>query len=82
MSNEYSVCEFFADDTHAYASRFVSMQQAVEQAMQLTRNVGARIGATTRIIVTDGGDDTVLEWQYGKGITWPTAEDLARMGFT
>ena len=31
-----------------------------------------------RIIVTDGGDDTVFRWEHGKGITWPTPEERTK----
>jgi hypothetical protein len=26
---------------------------------------------TKRVIITDGGDYCVFEWQFGKGIVWP-----------
>jgi hypothetical protein len=28
-------------------------------------------GPIVKIIITDGGDHTVFEWQRGKGITFP-----------
>lgn len=68
---EFSVCQFFPDDSYEYVCRWVGAKEAVETAKRCTETVGARIGITRRIIVTDGGDFTVFEWQFGKGVTFP-----------
>lgn len=71
---EFSVYQFFPDDSCEEVLRFVEAGPAVSMAAQLSQSVGARIGTTVRIIITDGGDFTVFEWLYGKGVTFPNLE--------
>lgn len=71
MSELYSVVQFFRDDTHEYVRRGLEAKEAVETASHYCSSVGAKLGTTTRVIITDGGDDTVFEWQFGKGVTFP-----------
>lgn len=75
MSTElFNVVQFFPDGGYEYSNRGLELRAAVERAKALTETVGARIGTTTRIIITDGGDLTVFEWEFGKGVTYPTPE--------
>lgn len=71
MEHEYSVCQFFADGSYEYFQRFVTDKVAVQAAIDLARSVGAKIGTTQRVIITDGGDCIAWEWVHGKGITFP-----------
>jgi hypothetical protein len=73
---EYSVCQFFPDGQYEYTRRWVSVEEAVEAFQHYTTCVAARIGATQRVIITDGGDCTNFEWVQGKGIVYPTKEEL------
>ena len=68
---QYSVVRFFIDDTHEYLKRFVPCEEAIGAARDACRSVGAQIGTTQRVIVTDGGDFTVMEWTYAEGVTFP-----------
>jgi len=68
---EFSVYQFFLDETSERVESFVDPQTAVETACRLTRSVGAKMGTTARVIITDGGDFTCFEWQAGKGVTYP-----------
>jgi hypothetical protein len=68
---EFSVYQFFANDTYERVRSFVGAQEAVEAARALTTSVGARIGTTRRVIITDGGDCTNFEWKFGEGVTYP-----------
>jgi hypothetical protein len=68
---EFNVCQFFADDSYEYVARHIDSASAVDLAMRLTDTLGARLGTTRRVIITDGGDDTNFEWLYGKGVTFP-----------
>lgn len=68
---EFSVVQFFVDDSYEYVSRFMDGKQAVELAANLAHSVGGKIGTTKRIIITDGGDFTVFEWKFGEGVTFP-----------
>jgi hypothetical protein len=68
---EYSVWQFFPDDSYEPVLRRVDARTAVERAKRLTETVGARIGTTRRVIITDGGDCTCFEWKFGEGVTFP-----------
>lgn len=68
---EFSVCQFFDDDSYEYVRRYVGEEEAVKAAQHYCGNVAARVGMTKRVIITDGGDTTCFEWQYGKGVTFP-----------
>lgn len=72
--NEFSVCQFFEDDTFEYVRRFVSAEEAVKTARHYCDNVAVKMGITKRVIITDGGDCCVFEWKAGEGVTWPTTE--------
>jgi hypothetical protein len=76
MRNEFSVCQFFSNDMYEYVRRWVSAEEAMKAFQHYTTSVGARLGTTVRVIITDGGDDTNMEWIFGKGITFPTKEML------
>ncbi len=71
---EFSVCQFFPDESYEYVRRFVTAEEATKAFQHYTSSVGARLGTTTRVIITDGGDDCNAEWVYGKGITFPLQE--------
>lgn len=73
MEGQYSVCQFFTDGSYEYFVRFVDGKTATEKFTACATSVGAIIGTTVRIILTDGGDMTNMEWVRGKGITFPPA---------
>jgi hypothetical protein len=68
---EFSVYQFFADKSYERVLSFVDGRTAVTQAAELTRSVGGRVGTTRRVIITDGGDYTVFEWRFGRGVVYP-----------
>jgi cellulase/cellobiase CelA1 len=67
---EFSVCQFFEDGTSEYVRRNVGPKEAVDAAHHYCNSVGARMGFTKRVIITDGGDCVNFEWVYGKGVTF------------
>ena len=69
--NKYSVCQFFEDDHYEFVRRFVGSKEAVETAIHYATSIGARLGTTNRVIITDGGDCCCWEWKFDKGITFP-----------
>jgi hypothetical protein len=71
---EFSVCQFFVTGEYEYVRRYVTARKAVEAARHYTDSVAAKIGVVDRVIITDGGDCTVFEWLFGKGVTYPTKE--------
>lgn len=59
-------------DGYSHAERrFIDARTAVELAQSLTLRPAVRLGVIRRVIITDGGDFTVFEWQLGKGVTFP-----------
>ena len=68
---EFSVCQFFPDDSYEYVRRFVSIDEALKAAEHYTQNVSAHAGLTSRVIITDGGDCICFEWIYGQGVVFP-----------
>jgi hypothetical protein len=79
---EYSVCQFFVDGSYEYVREFVSAEQAVKTARYYTTSVGAQIGITVRVIITDGGDCINFEWRVGEGVTYPPRDDCGKyVGF-
>lgn len=75
MKGEFSVCQFFEDDSYEYVRRYVDIEEAVNAAKHYTSSVGAQLGFTKRVIITDGGDCINFEWQYGQGITYPPKDE-------
>lgn len=71
ISELFSVCQFFEDESYEYVRRFVTAEEAVKAAQHYTTSPGARLGFTRRVIITDTGDSCVFEWKFGEGITWP-----------
>lgn len=70
MRGEFSVAQFFADGSYEYVRRYVSAEEAILAFYSFTQSVGARLGTTRRVIVTDGGDSINAEWIQGK-FTYP-----------
>lgn len=71
MENEFSVAQFFPDGQYEYVRRWVTAEEAMKAFVHYSNSVGAQIGTTVRVIITDGGDNTNAEWEFGKGITFP-----------
>lgn len=78
--DEFSVCQFFVDGSYEYVRRYVSAEEAVKAAKHYTTCIGARLGTTVRVIITDGGDFTNFEWKYGEGITYPRHDGTRYVG--
>ena len=71
LREQFSVCQFFADGSNEYVCRFVDVVEALTTFRRCCHSVGARIGTTTRVIITDMLDCTNAEWRHGQGITYP-----------
>ena len=72
MSDEFSVWIFFPDDGgHVAEAQWIGPEAAMTLAIGITRRPAAKVGLIERVIVTDGGDYTCWEWQFGKGVTFP-----------
>jgi hypothetical protein len=76
---EFSVIQWFKDGSSELVKEYVGPEEAVYTARGLTESVGAQIGNTVRVIITDGGDCITFEWKYGEGVVFPTREQCAEM---
>lgn len=75
MSDErFDVVQFFRDGSYEFVERDLDVKAAVERFRSLSWSLGAQVGTTVRVIITDGGDFTVAQWEFGKGVTWPSPE--------
>lgn len=76
MADElFNVFQFFVDGSQEKVAELVPARQAVETVRNLITSLGAQMGTTKRVIITDTGDLTNLEWVYGLGITYPVQEE-------
>jgi hypothetical protein len=73
---EFSVWLFFPDEMHVAECQWVDAKTAVSCFNDVIRRPAARGGFIRRVIITDGGDYTIAEWQYGRGLTFPPAAAL------
>ena len=76
MNDEFSVCQFFEDGSYEYTRRYVSPEEAMKAFQHYCTSVGAKLGTTTRVIITDGGDQINAEWLFGKGLVYPPKENV------
>jgi len=67
---EFSVYQFFEDESWERVREWVDAEEAVKAAHHYCNSVAAKLGITKRVIITDEGDFTTFEWQYGKGIIY------------
>jgi hypothetical protein len=73
--DRFAVWVWFPDGTHLCEAEDLDEESAAKKACSLSQNVGARIGTTQRItIVEQKSDDTVFEWTFGKGVTFPVPQ--------
>ena len=68
---QFSVWIFWADGTHSAVAVLIKAGEAVRMAQTLSIYLGPADPTCERIIVTNGGDDTVFEWKRGEGVTFP-----------
>ncbi len=68
----FCVSQFFSDGTNEQVTKTpVSGEEAVARAKLLTDSIGARIGTTQRVVITDSSDLIVFEWIHGQGVVFP-----------
>lgn len=67
----FAVVLFFPDGSYIYERCGLDAAAAVTLAKECSLRPAALAGIITRILITDDGDNTVFEWQFGTGVTWP-----------
>jgi hypothetical protein len=72
---EFSVVEFYYNGSHAYVERWLDAESAVKLAKVCSDGATAAEGFVVKIIITDGGDNTVFQWEQGKGVTFPERKE-------
>lgn len=70
-AREFSVHQFFPDGTSECVRDHVGPEEAVQTAHSFTTRPAAVLGIIQRVLITDGGDCCVFEWQFGKGVVFP-----------
>lgn len=76
----FSVYQFFPNERWEKVRDNVPAAEAVNAFRHYISCVGAQLGTTVRVIITDSGDLTCAEWIRGKGIVFPTEKDLKNAG--
>jgi hypothetical protein len=73
MSNgdEYSVALWFPDGSYMYEARWLSAGAAVRLAKRCTERPAAAAGFIDKVMITDGGDNTVFLWEHNRGVVFP-----------
>ena len=75
MTDEFSVWLFFPDGSHIAEGTWLEGEEAVRLAREVTQRVAAKTGMIAKVIITDGGDNTVFQWKHGEGVTWPPGKN-------
>jgi hypothetical protein len=75
MDGEFSVWIFFPDGSHVAELEWVDAETAVEKAKDVIFRPATRLGIIDRVIIVDGGDAIVFEFEAKKGITYPTKHE-------
>lgn len=68
---EFSVYQFFEDDSCECVRQGVDAEEAVKASRHYASSFGAQLGMTRRVIITTGDDAICFEWLFGEGITYP-----------
>jgi len=68
---DFSVFQFFLGGEYECVARLVDEDNAVRAVASCISSVGAKVGTTRRVIITDDLDVENFEWRYGEGIVFP-----------
>ncbi len=69
--DRFSVCQFFPDGTYEVVRQGVDAEAAVQAALGYSACIGAKIGTTVRVIITDADDLITFEWVRDRGVIFP-----------
>jgi hypothetical protein len=68
MPETFSVYQFFVNEQYEEVRSYVDAEEAFKVFKHYCTCVGARVGTTVRVIITDSGDCICAEWKRGEGI--------------
>jgi hypothetical protein len=71
----FNVVQFFEDGSYEYVRKNVTANEAVSATQHYTTSIGAQLGTTVRVIITDMMDCIAFEWEKGK-IIFPTQQTM------
>lgn len=71
MMETFNVFQFFDDENYEQVRNNVDANEAMKAFVFYSSSVGARIGTTKRVIITNIGDCVNAEWIFGKGLVYP-----------
>lgn len=71
----YNVYQTFQDGSYEQVRSWVPAEEAVEAARHYCRSVGAQLGFTVDVKITDADDCCVFHWVRGKGVVFPPREE-------
>ncbi len=71
---KFSVYQFFPDGKWERVRELVDVHEALKAASHYITCVGAQVGTTVRVMITDNGDCCVFEWKRGEGVVFPPEE--------
>ena len=67
----FNVVQYFADGSYEYVRKNILIEEAKDVLGSCIKSVGARMGTTVKILMTDMMDFTLFHWEHGKGIIFP-----------
>lgn len=76
MPGEFSVYQTFSNGQREKVRDHVDAREACEAAVHYSTCVGARLGTTVEVMITDGGDFCNFHWVFGRGVIFPPAEAI------
>lgn len=79
MDERFNVVVFYADETHEYVRRGVDADEATKAFQHYCNSVGTRMGMVKRVMITDMLDECNADWQAGKGLVFPSKEELEKL---
>lgn len=72
----YMVHIWYAGGSYQTIDTGMDAKAAIERAKTITDMI-VHIPGGVKVTVTDADDFTVFQWEVGKGVTYPTREQLA-----
>jgi hypothetical protein len=76
-SGEFSVWQWFEGDWHECVAQGVDAKTAVDTFRSYIARPAAVLGIIRKVTITDGGDNTNFQWEFGRGIVYPEPDVIS-----